>query len=87
MKNNTEEKNTFNTIREARRVIKKRMFGYIAAGLGLVAGLAWNDAIKVIIDQLIPNTSSTIIAKLIYAVVVTILVGIILFYVEKSTTK
>jgi hypothetical protein len=87
MEINTEEKKSLKTIREARQAIRKRFFGYIAAGLGLVAGLAWNDAIKVMIDQLIPKTGSTVIAKLLYAIVVTILVGIILFYLEKSTTK
>jgi len=70
--------------REARAAIKKKMFGYIAAGLGLVAGLAWNDAVKTLIDRLIPDTGNTIIAKLLYAFVITFVVGAVLFYAEKS---
>ena len=72
------------TLEKARKAIKKKMFGYIAAGFGLVAGLAWNDAIKAIIEKFIPDTASTIIAKLIYAIIITAVVGVILFYVEKS---
>lgn len=60
------------------------MFSYIAAGLGLVAGLAWNDAIKVLIDFFVPDTGNTIIAKLLYAIVITLVVALILVYVEKT---
>ena len=70
-----------------RKAIKKRMFGYIAAGLGLVAGLAWNDAIKSLIDRFIPDKENSIIAKLVYAVVITLIVSVALFYVEKSLTE
>lgn len=70
--------------REARRSIIKRTIGYIGAGLGLVAGLAWNEAIKGLIDYLIPSTGSGLIAKIVYAVIVTIFVGVVLFYLERS---
>ncbi len=78
---------TVKSVRRAQRAIKKKMFAYIAAGFGLVAGLAWNDAIKMIIDYFIPDNGETIIAKLIYAVSITVIVGLILFYVEKSTEE
>lgn len=71
-------------LKEARRAIKQKMFSYIAAGLSLVAGLAWNDAIKFTIDNLVPSVGNTIIAKVIYAVIITIIVGFLLFYIEKS---
>ena len=48
--------------------------GYILAGLGLVAGLAWNEAIKAFIEQVIPVGGNTLFAKLLYAGVVTIIV-------------
>ena len=63
------------------------MFSYIAAGFGLVAGLAWNDAIKFVIDYFIPKTENTIIAKVLYAFVLTFIVGAVLFYVEKSLNE
>lgn len=50
-------KKSLSSLETARRKIKKKMFSYIAAGLGLVAGLAWNDAIKTVIDYFIPKTA------------------------------
>lgn len=79
-----EETTTIRAVRNARREIKKKIFSYIAAGLGLVAGLAWNDAIKVLIDFFVPDTGNTIIAKLFYAFLLTLVVALILFYGEKS---
>lgn len=79
-----EKKNkTFNTVKQARRTITKKMLAYIATGFGLVAGLAWNEAIKALLDYLIPAGGNSIIAKILYAMVVTILVGLVLLYVEK----
>lgn len=43
------------------------------AGFGLVAALAWNDAIKAIFDAFFP-TAGNIAAQLIYAVIVTVIV-------------
>jgi hypothetical protein len=74
----------FNKLNEAKKTLKKRMFTYIAAGLGLVAGLAWNDAIRSTIDYLVPDTGNTVLAKILYATILTIVVGLILLYVEKS---
>jgi len=71
-------------LERARREVKKKMFGYIAAGLGLVAGLAWNDAIKLAIDYFIPSAGSTLVAKILYAIIITVVVGLALFYIEKS---
>lgn len=84
MDNSSHEPKTAEAIKEAQKAIKKKMFSYIAAGFGLVAGLAWNEAIKGIIDYFLPNTASTIVAKLIYAVIITIVVGIMIFSIEKS---
>ncbi len=75
---------SLSTARAAHKAIKKRMFSYIAAGFGLVAGLAWNDAIKLLIDYFFPNSGTTVIAKLLYALILTIVVSIVLFYVERS---
>ena len=71
-------------IQKAGKTIKKKMFSYIATGFGLIAGLAWNDAVKTLIDYFIPAAGATIIAKLAYAFIITIVVGVVLFYVEKS---
>ena len=87
METGSEQKKRMSSVREAHKAVKKKMFGYIAAGLGLVAGLAWNDAIKILIDYFIPNGGSTIVAKLLYAVVVTIIVAVVLFSIEKSLSE
>ncbi len=70
--------------RKVGKSLKKRIFGYLAAGLGLVAGLAWNDAIKAVIDHFLPDNASTIIAKVVYALAITIIISLVLFSVEKS---
>lgn len=74
-------------LREARLAVKRRVLGYIAAGLGFVAGLAWNDAIKSIIDYLVPDRENSLAAKLLYAVAITLFVSIALIYVERSMDR
>ena len=56
---------------------RERLLGYITAALGLVAGLAWNDAIKDLIAWLYPRQSNSLTAKFIYAIVITLVVVII----------
>lgn len=73
-------------IREAGNIkaeVAKRTTSYIAAGLGFIAGLAWNDAIRTFIDYIFPAAKSTIIAKFLYALVLTFAVSAVLFYLEK----
>lgn len=52
------------------------MLGYIITALGLVAGLAWNDAIKAFIEYVIPLGNGTLLLKFIYAMVVTVAIVI-----------
>ena len=54
--------------------LKNKTLGYIGAGFGLVASLAWNDAIKALIDFGFPVEKNSLIAKLIYAIVMTVVV-------------
>lgn len=78
-------------IREGSRELKKetseRTRGYIEAGLGLVAGLAWNDAVKTLIETFFPLNKSTILAKFIYALVITGIVVILSSYLIKQAKK
>lgn len=68
--------------------IKQKTFTYIASGLGFVAGLAWNEAIKTLIDSLFPAFSSNaIIAKFLYALFVTLILVLILRYLRKLTNE
>jgi FtsH-binding integral membrane protein len=74
-------------LREARRAVIKKMFTYIAAGFGLVIGLAWNTAISALIQQLFPEGAGSIWAKFVYAIILTVIVGYALYYVEKAISK
>ena len=62
----------------------KKIVTYIGAGLGLVAGLAWNDAIKAFIEENFPlESGSTILAKFAYALIMTLVVVLITFYLAR----
>lgn len=74
-------------LEEARAVVRKKMFSYIAAGFGFVIGLAWNDAIASLIKQLFPDGASTVFAKFIYAAILTSIIAVALFYLEKALGK
>ena len=63
--------------------MKKQTLGYILTALGLVAGLAWNDAIKALIEKILPLGNGSIIAKFIYAIIVTILAIILTHWLLK----
>lgn len=62
-----------------RKEIKERTVGYILAAFSFVAGLAWNEAVKSLID-FFPHTLNSILMKFIYAVAVTIIIVIITVY-------
>jgi polyferredoxin len=74
-------------IKEAHNAVRKRMFSYIAAGFGLVVGFAWNDAISSLIKEIFPGGAGSIWAKFIYALILTTVVGYILYYVEKALDR
>jgi len=65
-------------INESRKKINMEVIekttGYILAALGFVVGLAWNDAIKTLIESLFPLDKDGIFAKFIYALLVTLVI-------------
>lgn len=63
--------------------IKEKTVGYIIAGLGLVVGLAWNEAIKSFIEYLFPLNKNTVTAKFIYAFILTVLIVLLTTYLAK----
>lgn len=76
------------TIEEEKKSLKleilDKMSSLVTAGFGLVAALAWNDAIKALFAVIFPKTS-TIIAQFIYAIIITILIVIITIKLGKLT--
>lgn len=65
--------------------ILEKMTSLATAGFGLVAALAWNDAIKAIFDTYFPKNSSNISAQLIYAIVLTVLIVLVTVRLGKVT--
>lgn len=69
---------------ELRREVRKRTATYITAALGLVVGLAWNEAIKSVIEYLFPFGQNTMAAKLIYAAAMTMILVFTTAYILKE---
>lgn len=67
--------------------VKNKTTTYILAGFGLVAGLAWNEAIKGLIDWLFPLDRGSIWAKFIYAIIITLVVVIIGSYLNQDKNE
>jgi len=67
--------------------LRKKSFGYITTAFGLVAGLAWNEAIKAFIERFFPMSTGGMIAKFVYAVFITILLVFISVYILKTDEK
>ncbi len=63
------------------REIREKTLGFLVGALGLVAGLAWNDAIKSLIDYLFPISKDSIPMRFIYAIIITfvVVVGTVIF--------
>jgi len=68
---------------EFKNEVKNKVIGYLVASFGLVAGLAWNDAIKTLIETLFPLSRNTVTVKFVYAILITAVVVFISLYVIK----
>lgn len=78
------------TGRALQKEIQEKAVSYILAAFGLIAGLAWNDAIKAFIESVFPSSDDTIVAKFIYALVLTAAIVVIstwLVRLSKKVTK
>lgn len=80
-----EEKTSSEEHKEAgiQRELQERTIGYIVGAFGLVAGLAWNDAIKALIEYAVPLQQNTLRLKFIYALAITIIVVLITAYLTR----
>lgn len=70
-----------------REEIKKQTLGYIVGALGLVAGLAWNEAVKALIEYFFPLSQNTLLAKFIYAAAITIAVVLFSRYILGTNSE
>ena len=73
------------------REFRARTVGFIVTALGLVVGLAWNDAVAGLIAAIFPIEKNTVIVKFVYALTLTVIVvSVIVFlmkFVEESEEK
>lgn len=73
--------------RELQRELRRKTATYAAAALALVTALAWNEAIKSVVEFLFPLSQNSMTAKLIYALLMTVILVLVTVYVlreEKS---
>lgn len=73
----TDEKSTPKEKKNLKIEVLEKVSSLATAGFGLVAALAWNDAIKAIFTEFFPSPGDNIIALVGYALVITILVVIV----------
>jgi len=79
-------KSTKNFLEEGDKLQKearKRVVTYITAAFGLVAGLAWNDAIKSLIEYWFPVNQGSVTAKFVYALLVTAILVVVTMYLVR----
>ena len=67
--------------------VKEKIVTMILTGFGLVAALAWNEAIKGLFDAFFPAQASGLIAKFVYAFIITVVVVFISVQLNKISKK
>ncbi len=70
-----------------KKELEEKIMSYVIAAFGLVAGLAWNDAIKTLIEVVFPTKGNNLIAKFSYAILFTIILVIVTVYLGKIFKK
>jgi len=68
---------------EIKKEIKQKTSSYILAAFGLVAALAWNDAIKGLIEYFFPLDKNTVLIKFFYAILITLIVVMVSVYLTR----
>lgn len=64
-------------IKQIRSAFVAKVLSLMLAGFGLVAALAWNDAIQTLVKKIFGESSGGIAAKFVYALLVTALLAIV----------
>lgn len=72
-----------NTSVQIEKEIREKTVSYIVAGFSVVAGFAWNDAIKAFIEEYFPLSRDTMKAKFVYAALITVVLVIVSVYLMK----
>jgi len=64
-------------VRQVRLEVLQKVTDLMTAGLGLVAALAWNEAIKAFFNTFFPTPSGNLLGLTLYALLITIIIVII----------
>lgn len=67
--------------------VRQKTSDFILAAFGFVAGLAWNEAVKALIEEVFPAHNNSAWAKLSYALFVTLIFVIVSTYFIRATAK
>ncbi len=70
-------------VNEIKKEMKERTVSYVIAAFGVVAGLAWNEAIKALIEFIFPLQKNTLVAKFVYAFILTLILVFITMHVAR----
>lgn len=87
MPNRIKEIKPLKEIKKTGEEMRKTMITLILGGFGLVAALAWNDAIQSFFNAFFPKGSGGLIGKFIYALIITIIVVIVSLQLKKISEK
>lgn len=74
-------------IKELRSTFFSKTVTLLLGGFGLVAALAWNDAIQTLFKQLFAETSGGLVAKFLYALVVTGILALVSIKLSRDEQK
>ena len=84
-------KEIISSIKEHNKKIRieviSKLSALITAGFGLVAALAWNDAIKSIVTKLFGSPGDQIIAMVIYALIITLVAVFATIWISRIAQK
>lgn len=67
--------------------MQNQTIGYIVAAFGLVAGLAWNEAVKALIEYFFPLSQNSLWAKFIYAIFITLVLVFVTLYLTRFAAE
>lgn len=72
--------------KEFRKALLKQMVALSTAGFGLVAALAWNEAIQAFVEEYLvkyASAGSGILSRFTYAIVITVVAVLVTYYLTK----
>lgn len=76
------------TNKKLRLEILEKMTGLVIAGFGLVAALAWNEAIQDLFKRIeIFGAKDSLLAKFAYALLITAVIVAVTYYLSRSVDR